>query len=60
MHITTNLSLFELAQRMGSDATEQEAEEMRLNLIAGGFEDLDTVEVPEADWNEMLQESRAK
>ena len=60
MNISIDMNLAELAERMGGSATINQAREMRECLVYGGFETMDTADVPEKDWLEMLAESVAE
>ncbi|TAL80718.1 MAG: hypothetical protein EPN77_19460 [Candidimonas sp.] len=55
MKIAANMNLAELAERMGTEATESEAFAMR-ELLTLQFNGQDTVDVPEADWLTMLDQ----
>lgn len=48
----------QILDRMGSDATEVEADEMRLILINSGL--CDTDEITDREWNEMIQQAVMK
>jgi len=55
MNINRNMSIYDLALRMGSDATEEQAEAMRVLLIAAGHDGDDTADIPENEWNDLLR-----
>lgn len=55
MQINEGMNLADLAERMGTEATEAEAEAMR-DLLVQGFDGQDTADVPEADWLNMLDQ----
>lgn len=54
MIITSTMDLGQLAERMGDQADRSDAENMRDILIANDYEGMDTIDIPEADWLEML------
>ena len=56
MKITNDMGLSELAERMGTEATESEARAMR-EMLVENFDGMDTTDIPEADWMEMLDEA---
>lgn len=56
MKIGITMDLGELAQRMGSDATKDQARKMR-DLLVASYDGLNTEDVDEQDWNGMIEES---
>lgn len=44
----------ELAQRMGADATDEQAELFRVGLVSAGYGDTETSEIPENEWNAIM------
>ena len=52
MQITDKMSLTDLAQRIGQDATEEQAAIMRDALTATEYET--TEEVPDGEWADMI------
>lgn len=59
MKITSTMDLWQLAERMGTGATVEDADYMRERLIATGCRGMDTETMPVADWDVCLQESVA-
>ena len=56
MLISNDMGLNELAERMGTEATETESRAMR-EMLVEKFNGTDTADIPEADWLEMLEEA---
>lgn len=59
MKIEAGMNLNELQERMGAEATADDAFQMRELLLAGGYEGQDTADVPEGEWLTMLDQSVA-
>lgn len=55
MEIKRNMDLYALAEAMGTVATIEDAEAMRDILIERGYEGMDTRDVLEDEWYEMLE-----
>ena len=55
MFITTYAKASELMGYMGSEATELEAKHMLRILAEEGFQNIETSEIPEDKWLEMLE-----
>ena len=47
----------EMAERMGSDATEAEGEKFREMLIDAGYEQSESDSIPESTWLRIMDES---
>jgi hypothetical protein len=56
MKIEKNMALADLAQHMGSEATEAEASAMRDILIGRGYEGEDIAEIGDGEWMDMLRQ----
>jgi hypothetical protein len=56
MTISSTMNLSELAERMGGEATEQNAKIMR-DLLVEKFNGEDTRDIPESEWLEMLDQT---
>jgi hypothetical protein len=56
MEITSTMSIFDLAQRMGSDATDTQASTMR-DLLVARHDGRDTADIDEAEWNALLDQA---
>jgi hypothetical protein len=55
MKIEKNMSLADLAQYMGSDATETDASIMR-DLLVGRHPGENTADIDDGEWTDMLDE----
>ena len=59
MRIHEHMMLDDLAQRMGQDATREQARDLRAILIREGYAGADTSDVPPDDWRIALIEATA-
>lgn len=51
------LSNADLAERMGSDATEEQASKFRAGLIDGGYGDTESADISENEWLRIMREA---
>lgn len=58
MKVHGDMDLNELAERMGTDATLDDASAM-CDLLVEKFDGQDTSEIPEGDWLAMMEEAVA-
>lgn len=56
MTITRTMSIPDLAQRMGSDATDLQSSAMR-DLLVADYDGADTDEIDEADWTALVDQA---
>jgi hypothetical protein len=56
MIIDKNMSIYDLAEHMGSDATLWEAQDMLDLLIERGYSGCDTMDIRDEVWEQMLSE----
>lgn len=59
MKIEAGMNLNDLQERMGAEATADDAFQMRELLMDGGYEGKDTADIPEAEWMTMLDQAVA-
>lgn len=59
MKIESGMNLNDLQERMGAEATPDDAFQMRELLLDGGYEGQDTADIPEAEWMTMLDQAVA-
>lgn len=55
MKVHSNMDLNQLAERMGTEATMDDAAVM-CDLLVERFDGQDTAEIPEGEWQAMLEE----
>jgi hypothetical protein len=55
MFITWEMDLDHLAERMGAETNAAEAKHMRRILCEEGWQHMDTADIPETAWLEMLE-----
>ncbi|MDH1506276.1 hypothetical protein N5I20_14525 [Aeromonas caviae] len=58
MKVHSNMDLNQLAERMGTEATLDDAAAMR-ELLVEKFDGQDTAEIPEGEWMALLEEAVA-
>jgi hypothetical protein len=57
MKIDAGMNLNDLQERMGAEATADDAFQMRELLLAGGYDGQDTADIPEGEWLTMLDQA---
>ena len=51
------MSSADLAERMGSDATDEQASKFMDGLIDGGYGETESAEIPEDEWLRIMRET---
>lgn len=59
MKIEPGMNLNDLQERMGAEATTDDAFQMRELLLASGYDGQDTADVPDGKWLTMLDQAVA-
>ncbi len=59
MKIASNMNLHQLVERMGADATTDQADVPR-DLLVARFDGQDTADVPEGEWLDMMVQAEAE